>query len=162
MSTALRAATPEDAEAIAAIWARGWRDGHEGFVPAALSAYRSLDDFRRLVPPRIARTTVAIADGNVVGFTTLAGTDEIEQVYVAESARGSGVAAALLAHGEATIATRAPRAWLAVVAGNLRARRFYERCGWGDAGALEYEAEIEGGTLTVPCRRYEKALGAAG
>jgi hypothetical protein len=53
------------------------------------------------------------------------------------------------------IATRFAAGWLAVVAGNARARRFYERNGWRDAGAIDYAAEIRGGTLPVPCRRYE-------
>jgi hypothetical protein len=69
------------------------------------------------------------------------------------------VAGPLLRRAEQQIADRFDRAWLAVVAGNGRARRFYERSGWSDAGAFEYAAEITGGTMLVPCRRYEKALG---
>jgi hypothetical protein len=42
--------------------------------------------------------------------------------------------------------------------GNARARRFYERNGWYDAGDLAYQAQIAGGSITVPCRRYEKHL----
>jgi ribosomal protein S18 acetylase RimI-like enzyme len=85
--------------------------------------------------------------------------DEIEQVYVTSAARGSGVAAALLGHGEHQIAAAGhPVAWLAVAPGNARARRFYERCGWVDTGGLDYPAEIDGGSLTVPVRRYEKRL----
>jgi putative acetyltransferase len=47
-------------------------------------------------------------------------------------------------------------AWLVVVTGNVRARRFYERKGWRDVGATLDRAEIPGGTLPVPSRRYEK------
>ena len=50
------------------------------------------------------------------------------------------------------------RAWLAVVAGNARARAFYERAGWVDEGPFEYAAAAEDGAITVPCRRYAKAL----
>ena len=57
------------------------------------------------------------------------------------------------------IGHRFDRAWLAVAAGNARARRFYERSGWRDAGAFDYAAEIAGGTIAVPCRRYERRLG---
>jgi ribosomal protein S18 acetylase RimI-like enzyme len=64
----------------------------------------------------------------------------------------------LLTHAEQTIANRHDRAWLAVVAGNVRARRFYERQGWQDAGPFDYFAEVGGGTFTVPCHRYEKQL----
>lgn len=82
--------------------------------------------------------------------------DEIEQIYVAESARGSGVAAALLRHAEAVIGDRFDVAWLAVVAGNTRARRFYARNGWRDAGLIEHEAPIEGGSIPLAAHRYEK------
>ena len=52
------------------------------------------------------------------------------------------------------MAARFEVAWLSVVAGNTRARRFYERNGWLDARAHDYQAEIRGGTIPVPCRRY--------
>jgi GNAT superfamily N-acetyltransferase len=154
----LRPARHGDIEAITAIWHRGWRDGHLGNVPDALVRHRRFEDFRALVPPRIPATTVAVTEAGVVGFVTVHG-DEVEQVYVDAAARGTGVAAALLTHAEAEVATRADRAWLAVVAGNARARRFYERQGWEDAGPLDYQAENpEGGTIKVPVHRYEKRL----
>jgi ribosomal protein S18 acetylase RimI-like enzyme len=155
---ALRPATPDDAEAIAAVWHGSWADGHRGNVPPELEAYRTLDQFRARVPPRLAMTTVAVIDGAVVGMVMVVD-DEIEQVYVTAAARGTGVAAALLAHGEHQIAAAGhPVAWLAVAPGNARARRFYERSGWTDTGGLDYPAEIEGGSLTVPVRRYEKRV----
>jgi hypothetical protein len=50
-------------------------------------------------------------------------------------------------------------AWLAVVPGNARARRFYERQGWYDAGPFDNPAFTrDGSTLLVPTRRYEKRL----
>lgn len=157
----LRPATRQDAEDIARVWHDGWADGHLGHVPEALVAHRMLDGFRASVPKRIDRTTVAVRDGRIVGFVTIHD-DEVEQVYVAREARGSGVADALLAHAEGIVASRHGLAWLAVVAGNARARRFYERCGWHDAGVIEYAAEVKGGTLAVPCRRYEKRVGREG
>ncbi len=69
--------------------------------------------------------------------------DEVEQVYVDASARGSGTAATLLDRGEEIVAATYDRAWLAVVAGNVRARRFYERRGWVDAGPFDYSAETD-------------------
>lgn len=56
------------------------------------------------------------------------------------------------------IARRFDTAWLSVAVGNARARRFYERSGWTDAAPIDYRAEIAGGTLPVPCRRYEKRV----
>ncbi len=153
----LRAATAADAEAIAGVWHRGWADGHEGNVPNGLYAHRRADHFRELVESRLPRTTVAVIDDQVVGFVTVRD-DEVEEMYVDASARGSGVAAELLGHGESVIAAAHDAAWLAVVAGNARARRFYERCGWVDGGAFDYTAETVDGPFVVPVRRYEKRV----
>ncbi len=49
-------------------------------------------------------------------------------------------------------------AWLAVATGNARARRFYERSGWTDAGAFDYPADTESGPIPVPCHRYTKQV----
>lgn len=153
----LRPAMVGDTEAIAELWHQGWRDGHLGHVPPELLAHRDLADFHRRVPGRLAQTTVALVNGRPAGFVTVHD-DEVEQVYVAASARGSGTADALLRHAERVIAERFETAWLAVVSGNARARRFYERNGWRDTGAFDYQAEIDFGTFPVPCRRYEKQV----
>jgi ribosomal protein S18 acetylase RimI-like enzyme len=157
----LRPATSEDAEDIATVWHRGWIDGHLGHVPEALHAHRRLSDFRERVPPRLPTTTVATLDSRVVGFVTVH-EDEVEQLYVAESARGSGLAAELLRHGEKVIAARHPLAWLAVAVGNARARRFYARQGWVDAGHLDYGAETSSGPIlrSLPAVREAPVLSA--
>jgi GNAT superfamily N-acetyltransferase len=157
---ALRAAAGEDIEGIAAVWHDGWSDGHLGHVPEQLRAHRRLTDFRRLVASRVGTTTVAVVESRVAGFVT-AHDDEVEQLYVARPARGTGVAAALLTHAEDTVASRSAAAWLAVVAGNSRARRFYARHGWQDTGPFDYHAQVDGGTMPVPARRYEKQLSRA-
>jgi ribosomal protein S18 acetylase RimI-like enzyme len=153
----LRPATPDDLEAIATLWHSGWRDGHLGHVPAALLEHRRLEDFRQRVPERLGTTTVAVDESGLIGFVTVR-EDELEQLYVAARARGSGAARQLTEQGEKVIAGRFELAWLAVATGNARARRFYERNGWYDAGDLAYQAQIAGGSITVPCRRYEKHL----
>lgn len=157
----LRPALDPDIDAIAGLWHRGWRDGHLGKVPTALVRHRQrLADFRPRVPERLDLTTVATIDARVVGFVMVHG-DEIEQLYVDAAARGTGIAAALLGHGEQVIGVRFERAWLAVVAGNNRARRFYQRNGWSDTGAFDYPAQAAGDTtIPVPSRRYEKRLAA--
>jgi ribosomal protein S18 acetylase RimI-like enzyme len=153
----LRAARAADVDAIAEIWHRGWGDGHLGNVPDALLEHRRFEHFHERVPPRIAESVVADVDGRVVGFVTVR-EDEVEQLYVAAETRGTGVADALLRRAEEMVAARFETAWLSVVEGNARARRFYERNGWRDAGMHDYRAEIRGGTLPVPCRRYEKLV----
>ena len=85
--------------------------------------------------------------------------DEVEQVYVSALHRGTGVAAVLMAEAERRVRENGHRkAWLAVVAGNARARAFYERTGWHDEGPFDYTAAAEDGPITVPCHRYTKLL----
>ena len=86
--------------------------------------------------------------------------DEVDQVYVDQGHRGSGVAGVLLAEAERLVAAGGhPRAWLAVATGNARARRFYERQGWTDEGAFEHEAPVGDSSIAVPCHRYVRAVG---
>lgn len=154
----LRPATTRDCADLATIWHGGWRDGHLGHVPATVPPHRRLADFRRRVPAQLDHTTVATIGSLVVGFVTVRH-DELEQIYVTATARGTGTATALLGHGERVIAAGHRRAWLAVVSGNARARRFYERHGWVDAGPIDYPAATaNGGTVAVPARRYEKRM----
>ncbi|MEU8818956.1 GNAT family N-acetyltransferase [Actinoplanes sp. NPDC048796] len=156
MPAELRPARDEDVPTIARIWESGWRDGHRGHVPEELIPVRTGESFRTRAAAMVSRTTVAVADGATVGFVTVDG-DEVEQVYVAAASRGSGVAADLLDEAERQVAAGGhATAWLAVVAGNARARRFYERRGWADDGPFTYQARYPGGTIGVPCHRYVK------
>jgi GNAT superfamily N-acetyltransferase len=106
----------------------------------------------------VSDTTVAVIDGQVAGFVMVVG-DEVEQVDVAAPHRGTGVADMLMAEAERRIGRNGhATAWLAVVAGNARARRFYERRGWSDTGPFNYAAAGEDGPISVPSRRYVKHL----
>ncbi|MPZ69741.1 MAG: GNAT family N-acetyltransferase [Actinobacteria bacterium] len=157
----LRRAKPEDAADVAEIWRSGWRDGHLGFVPQELVDVRTDGSFLARAAERIGDTTVAAIDGAVAGFIMVVG-DEVEQVYVAAAHRGTGVADALMLEAERQVrANGHPKAWLAVVAGNQRARGFYERAGWTDEGPFDYLAAVGDGTIAVPCHRYTKAPGEA-
>jgi GNAT superfamily N-acetyltransferase len=154
----LRPATAADMASVADIWHTAWHAAHPGHVPDGLTAARTLAAFHERTPSRVADTTVAEVDGVVVGFTMTAG-DEVEQVFVDPSHHGTGVAAPLLEEAELRVrAAGYAEAWLAVVVGNSRARRFYERHGWVDAGDLPYVVTAGGATYTSPCRRYVKPL----
>lgn len=152
----LRPATSADVASVAGIWLDGWRDGHLGHVPPSLVAIRTASSFLARALAQVSFTTVASVDGTIAGFV-MVHDDEVEQVYVSADHRGGGVAVALLDEAERQVASAGyTRAWLAVVAGNARARRFYERSGWADEGAFDYRAPDS--DLTVPCHRYTKAV----
>ncbi|MGW0228142.1 N-acetyltransferase family protein [Actinopolymorpha singaporensis] len=154
----LRRAQAEDAPAIAEIWNAGWHDGHDGRVPEALVSARDPESFRTRAAQRVGDATVAVTSREVAGFVMVAA-DEVEQMYVAGHHRGSGVAGLLLDEAERQIRDAGhTQAWLAVVPGNARARRFYERHGWCDDGPFDYAAAGEHGPIPVPCRRYAKHL----
>lgn len=152
----LRAALTTDAERIAQIWAPGWRDGHLGHVPDELLEHRSIDVFRPRIIAALPRTHVAEVAGVVAGFTIVDG-DEVDQLYVDTAYRGTGVAALLLADAARRIHEAGHvTPWLAVATGNARARHFYEREGWTDAGEFSYPAEIgDGASVPVSCHRME-------
>jgi GNAT superfamily N-acetyltransferase len=158
MTVSLRAATAADIDAVASIWYSGWGDGHLGNVPAELVAIRTKESFWARVPERIPDTTVAVVGADVAGFVMVVA-DEVEQVYVSGEHRGSGVAGTLIAEAERQVrANGYDEAWLAVATGNARARRFYERSGWVDAGAFDYPAATEDGPIPVSCHRYVKKI----
>lgn len=154
----VRPAAPADVAEIAHIWHEGWADGHAGHVPEQLYRHRTAASYPPRVQQRLPTTWVLEVDGGVRGFVVVVD-DEVEQVYVDAPARGTGGAGLLLAHAESEVAAAGhTRAWPAVVAGNARARAFYERSGWLDVGPVDYPAETAIGTVVVPCRRYEKTL----
>ena len=154
----MRPARPADTATIAEIWETGWRDGHLGNVPELLVAARTPESFRTRAAECLPKATVAEIDGEVAGFV-MVGRDEVEQVYVAAPHRGGEVAPLLLAEAERLVAAHGhDEAWLAVVVGNARARRFYERRGWADAGDLPYEVAAGGTTYVSPCRRYVRRV----
>ena len=157
--TAIRPAVPADMAAVADLWHVGWHDAHPGHVPDGLTAARTLAAFHERTPTRVGDTTVAVADdGELLGFVMVVG-DEVEQVFVGPVARGGDLAALLLAEAERQVAAGGHgEAWLAVVAGNARARRFYEKHGWVDTGDLPYEVTAGGRTYVSPCRRYVKQV----
>ena len=156
MDTHLRPATTDDAPDVARIWYAGWQDAHLGHVPDELVEVRTGASFDERALERVGDTVVADVDGRVAGFVMVVG-DEVDQVYVDASRRGTGLAAPLLAEAERRVlAAGHPVAWLAVVPGNARARRFYERRGWRDEGAFTHQAPVGSGHVLVPCRRYVK------
>ena len=144
---------------LARIWFEGWQDAHARIVPAELARLRTLQSFEARL--RAASTGVRVAGvvGAPVGFYFLKDA-ELYQFYVSSGARGSGVAAILMADAEARLGERGVHvAWLACAIGNDRAARFYEKCGWSRTGTVTDDVEVAGGSFALQVWRYEKLLG---
>ena len=153
----LRPAGDGDVDEIGDVWHEAWHAGHARHVPPELLGYRTRDHFHGRAAELIGRTTVAADRSGLAGFVTVTD-DELEFLFVAERARGTGIAAELLTRGEQQIAGEHRAAWLEVVAGNARARRFYERQGWRDCGARDGVIVTPAGDVVVAYHRYEKWL----
>lgn len=154
----IRPATAADATAVAEIWRQGWYEAHREHVPAELLAVRTPRSFDVRARDRVAETVVITVSGEVAGFVMIEA-DLLDQVFVAPRHRGGTVAAALLTAAEARVRDNGhARAWLAVVAANTRARRFYRRQGWVDEGDFDNPAWTPDGPISVPTRRYTKTL----
>jgi GNAT superfamily N-acetyltransferase len=154
----LRDADDADVEQLAQLWHDGWRDAHLAIVPAELARVRTLESFRQRMRDDLSNVRVAGSPGSPLGFTMVKG-DELYQLYVAAAARGTGVAAALMADAEERFASRGVEvAWLACAIGNQRAARFYEKCGWRLARTMVSLLETPEGPFPFEVWRYEKRL----
>lgn len=153
-----RSAEAAEINDLARLWHDAWHEAHASLQPAALVRLRTSESFRERLQAALPDTRVVGPLGAPIGFYVLKG-DELSQLFVSPEARGSGAAAVLVADAETWLARRGEtRAWLECAVGNLRAARFYEKCGWRLAGTVDSLAETSSGPFPVTACRYEKQL----
>ena len=158
MTMSVRPAEAAEIDQLAKVWYDGWQDAHARILPAELTRIRTLESFRDRLQVALANVRVVGPFPTPVGFCMLKG-DELYQLYVSAAARGTGVAAALVADVEARLAADGVElAWLACAVGNERAARFYEKSGWRRAGTVVYQPDAADGAPPLEVWRYEKRL----
>lgn len=178
-AVSVRDAVRADAGAIAAVRVAGWRAGYVGMIADdVLAALDPAADRARWLADWDdgPRRRVAEVDGAVVGFTTTGayrvtddhpswprGPDdgEVMAVYVDPGTWSRGVGGALLTDAIAVLTDAGhPVARLWVLAGNVRARRFYARHGFLDEEPLGVVAPFtpRGGGPPAPEVRFSRPL----
>jgi GNAT superfamily N-acetyltransferase len=154
----VRAAAESELDALASLWYEAWQEAHAHLVPAELTRLRTLETFRERLAANIANTRVAGPLGAPLGFCIVRG-DQLDQLFVSAQARGTGVAAALVADAEARLAGQGVKtAWLSCAIGNDRAARFYEKSGWRRVGTIVDRLETTDGLFPLEVWRYQKSL----
>lgn len=155
-----RRAQKEDIEPIARLWFDGWQDAHSHILPQELARHRTLMSFRERAGEALDTTFAVGPPGAPSAFYMLKG-GELYQFYVGAEARGTGLAAMLIADAEARLRQAGvTTAWLACGIGNDRAARFYEKSGWRRAATFTSKLDTPDGIFELDVWRYEKALGA--
>lgn len=154
----VRPAAQTELDHLAQLWYDGWQDAHAEILPAELRRLRTLDSFRDRLQARFSDVRVIGPAGAPLGLCMIKD-DELYQLFVAAEARGTGVAATLIADGEARLAANGIQtAWLACAIGNNRAAKFYEKRGWQRVGNRVIHVEVTNGTYPLEIWRYEKQL----
>jgi GNAT superfamily N-acetyltransferase len=154
----VRAAAESEIDRLARLWYDGWQDAHARIVPAELTRYRTLESFRLRLQAALPDVRVAGPRGAPVGFFILKG-DELDQLFVSASSRGTGVAAGLIADAEARLAEGGVHVgWLACAQGNERAARFYHKHGWQRVATVAIQLDTPSGMIPLAVWRFEKTL----
>ncbi|WP_062115208.1 GNAT family N-acetyltransferase [Aureimonas sp. AU40] len=150
-SFSLRPATPEDAEAIAALHVASWRETYAGLLPEAMLAELSVESraelWRRILAPAHAASGAAVwlAEENEKGLLAGFGAcgaqrdaelrqtgfdSEIGALYVLRAFQGRGLGRRLMVALAGHLAgSGRSGAALLVLRDNAPARRFYEALG---------------------------------
>ena len=139
----IRAASADDADAIAGVHVAAWQRGYAGLLPAdqlaALSVPERAEGWRRHFAEEGEVWVAGDVNGQVQGFASIGpsrdadaptGTGELYTIYVHPHCWSTGVGKKLLATAVETLASRFGTATLWVLEGNSRVHRFYQAQGW--------------------------------
>lgn len=154
----VRSASSTETAALARLWFDGWQDAHAAILPPELTRLRTQESFEERLTRGLAHVRVIGPVHAPLGFCMVKD-DELNQLFVSAEARGMGVAALLLADGEARLAENGVEvAWLSCAIGNDRAARFYAKNGWQNKGTFLTQVETANGPFDLEVWRFEKRL----
>ena len=159
-----RPAQLSDAERVALLHARSWRENFRGeftdaFLDGDLPGERLRVWHQRLAdPPRNQFVQLAMDGADLLGFVCAYGAHDakwgsfIDNLHVADSAKGSGIASSLMGQAGAWLASEYADlgVYLLVLESNSGARRFYERLDATNDGV--FTTETHGGAVVRSCR----------
>ncbi len=147
-----------DVPAVAEVWHTGWHASHAEITPPALTRLRTKADFERRLGAARFPVHVAKDGGDVLGFVATIDT-QLYQIFVAKSAQGKGVAAALMDTATQQIRSSGGQTmWLSCAVGNQRAIAFYEKTGWRNQGENVVSVDTSEGPFDLNVLRFEKTL----
>lgn len=154
----IRPAEAQDIAHLARLWHQSWQDTHAPFVPEDLLQHRTLDSFQTRLAAYGDDLRTAGPLGAPLGLCTIK-PDELDQLYVAPEAQGTGLAARLLTDGESRLLGQGyTRAYLLCLKENARAARFYARQGWQNLGLSIETLTTLDGPFPIELLRFEKQL----
>jgi ribosomal protein S18 acetylase RimI-like enzyme len=154
----VRNAEESEVEHLARVWYDAWQDAHAAILPAELARLRTLRSFEDRLRETLPYLRAAGPVGTPVAFCIVKD-DQLYQLFVSAEARGTGIAAALVADAEERLVqSGVDKAWLSCAIGNERAARFYEKCGWQRTGIVTDILETTNGKFPLDVWRYEKSL----
>lgn len=166
----IRAATPEDVEAIAVIHHESWNSSARHLLPASALATKTVEHRQGLWRDKLtrpqARTATLVAEsdtGEILGFVDVSASDdpavgEVNKLFVAPHRKGRGVGGALLAAGVAQLAGMGfGRAVLWSLTGNEPAASFYRSNGWRPTTRTG-QVDIDQTDLSLPVTEYGRTL----
>lgn len=159
-----RQAQLSDAEGVALLHARSWRENFRGeftdaFLDGDLPGERLRVWHQRLAnPPPNQFVQLALDGTNLLGFVCAYGGHDpawgslIDNLHVAASFKASGIGSSLMNQAGAWLASVYADlgVYLLVLESNSRARRFYERLGAKNAEV--FTTETHGGAQVRSCR----------
>jgi N-acetylmuramic acid 6-phosphate etherase len=166
----LRAATAEDAPAIARVFEAAWRDMYTGFVPLPVIekvAGGALTLWTSLLRADEKDWSVEVWDrpGEVLGVIRYGrdpdqiATGHVFSLYVDPAASGRGIGTALLKHAqEWFVENGLSRATLWVFEANARARGVYAKQRWRPDGQTRVEPEFETPEIRLSWQAIESEL----